>query len=135
MRRALSYILVFAAMIFQIGMGALPASETCLCVPVVTPAPDCCCADIEDCGTPSDRVCPCHDGCKRCICVPRPDERAALSARSHLPKFGDEGNAAAMPLGFPESAWSCVRLATRAAPRATESPPHLAPLRTVHLNL
>src|SRR3954466_10523230 len=102
MGRALSYILVFAAMIVQIGMGVLPAGESCLCIPIAPAASDCCCGESEAGNTTADRACPCQGERKTCICVPRSDNQAALNARHQPTKFGNDGAIAAFPPGPPE---------------------------------
>ena len=135
MRHALTYILVFAALIVQIGLGGRPAGETCLCVPVVaTTADRCtCCPEAERVAAPRGPSCPCDGG--TCVCVAKTDTRAALNARSHSVRIGDDGTPIAMPFRPPGPTSPIARRARWAPPRATESPPHLAALRTVHLNI
>ena len=133
MPRVLSYILVFAAMIVQIGMGVLPVGGGCVCIPVVRDMPACCC-DEDSRPASVDTSCPCRDGCEHCICVPTRDDRATLSVRPGL-NFGDDWVVVVTLLGTPAPLPVYGPLAIGDAPRATESPPHLAMVRTTRLTI
>ena len=137
MPRVLTFIFAFAALIVQIGMGALPGGGVCVCIPVAAERPSCCCDDEGECGVPVQRCysCrdgPCRDGCEHCICVPTHDGRATLSAGPRK-SVGDGEAVAAMLFGAPAPVRVGASAIIGAAPRATESPPHLGPLRTTRL--
>ena len=132
MPRVLTLIFAFAALVVQIGMGALPGGGVCVCIPVAQERPSCCCDDEGECGAPVQRSCPCRDGCEHCICVPTHDGRATLSAGPRT-SVGDGEAVTAMLFGAPVSVRAGASVIICAAPRATESPPHLVPLRTTRL--
>ena len=132
MQRVISYILVFAALIVQVGMGALPPGEACICIPVASDTPSCCCDDEGDSAATVERSCPCHNGCEHCICLPTHDGRATLTAQPQT-NCGHDWVVAAMDFGVPTPVPAYAPPAIGAAPRATESPPHLRRLRTTQL--
>jgi hypothetical protein len=132
MRRWLALILVCSSLIVQIGMGALPSGDERVCITIASEASSCCCDDEGDGGATVERCCCCHHGCERCICVPTHDGRATLTARPQT-NLGREWLAGAMVFGAPAPLPAYAPPAICAAPRATESPPHLGRLRTTRL--
>lgn len=134
MPRPISHILAISALVVQFWASALPGGESCVCIPVAEKTPDCCCDDGGERVVTVERSCPYRNGCKSCICVAKPDNRATLSARSQ-PNIGPKWPVAAMLYGAPAPLSTFASHVASRAPRPTESPPHLGPMRTTRLTI
>ena len=141
MLRRLAQLLCLMALLVQVGMGALPTGEFCLwCQGECPPSPVCCCC--EDSVIPDDHdncVCPMggepgHGGCDRCLRVRTPERDATTVAHIGV----DSGTC--LPVVLPPLPLVLPPVAVVATlvpwhPPPDESPPHLVPLRTIHLTV
>ena len=141
MARRLARFLCFAALLVQVGVGALPAGEFCLGCPTDSaprpPRPACCCDDEDAPADHAKCVCPMgaepgQGGCDRCLRVRVPERDATVAVRASI----DFGNGHALilpPLPVPQPPLVLAPLREHVHSPPTESPPHLGPLSTIHL--
>ena len=128
MIRAFTFLLVMAALLIQLGVGALPASE--ICVSLGAQPPKCSCCQKSH----SAKACCSTDGCERCVRVPAPERQVAPQAKLRTARVTSVvGSTVAMPAMVWQS--EPLSMAVRPAARTSESPPELARLRTTRLVL
>ncbi len=142
MARTLGILLCLLALIAQVGLGSLPTGELCLGCTAAPQTRTCCCADDRDDDVAADDCCvkpiASHtsrsEDCNRCIRIRVPDQRSTTALRAPAPVAPDV-LLAVLPL--PVIEWNAPSTARHAwhAPRATESPPGLALIRTVRLTI
>jgi hypothetical protein len=124
---------VFAAVVAQIAVGSLPGAEICVCMPSCA-AEMRCCERCEHKSGADHQACPCHNNCPTCIKVQAP-ERAGLLTVRIVGGTGERLWAAALPPAFEAVLTLSPLSAVHLSPSPTESPPHLALVRSIHLNV
>lgn len=129
MTRFAGILFCLLALVSQVGFGSLPAGDLCLGCTAVPQTRSCrCCGEQPSPSTQCSHT----RGCDHCIRVQLPEQLATTVLPTPSPATPE------LPVALltrPAIEWSThppIR-STWQSPRATESPPGLAPIRTTRL--
>ena len=134
-------ILALLALFVQVVLGALPAVDFCMSCRIVADAGSCkvesaqkCCCECskQTCCSVAPAGSP--RGCDQCIWLQSPDRHSTAGSKLTINRPADH-QIATLPAPAPTLARPSLVSLEPPRIRAWESPPHLAHIRTVHLNV